>query len=79
MRGVGVRGTSIAARRADLERLIDIAQSSHVDRGYGFERIVSRGDRCVWVEPLFGGRARVPYAAINRAAIITPFEREEYQ
>lgn len=32
MRGVGVRGTSIAARRFDLERLIDIAQSSHVDR-----------------------------------------------
>lgn len=78
MRGAGIRGTSIAARRADLERLIDIAQASHVDRGYGWERITSRGDKCVHVEPIFGGRVRIPYAAIVRAAYITPFERQEY-
>ena len=74
-----MRGTSIAQRKADLERIIDIAQASHVDRGYGFERIVTRGNRCVWVEPIFGGRARVPFAAINRAALITHYEFAEYE
>lgn len=79
MRGVGIRGTSVAARRVDLERLIDIAQASHVDRGYGWERITSRGNKCVYVMPIFGTRpVRVPYAAINRVALITHYEWAEY-
>lgn len=68
-----------ATARTDLERLIDIAQASHVDRGYGWERITSRGDRCVHVEPIFGGEVRVPFAAIVRAALITPYEWEEHE
>lgn len=79
MRGAGIRGTSIAARRADLERLIDIAQATHVDRGWGWERITSRGDKCVHVMPMFGHQTvRVPYAAIVRSAVITPHHFEEH-
>lgn len=80
MKGVGVRGTSIADRKLDLERLIDIAQASHVDRGYGWERITTRGDRCVYVMPMFSHRpVRVPYAVIVRAATITHLEHAEYE
>lgn len=80
MRGVGVRGTSIASRRADLERIIGIAQASHVDRGEGWERITARGDKCVHVMPMFGHQpVRVPYAHIIRAAHITHYEFAEYE
>lgn len=74
-----MRGTSIAQRKADLERIIEIAQSTHVDRGFGYERIVMRGDKCVWVEPIFGGKVRVPFAQIVRAAHITHYEFAEYE
>lgn len=81
MRGVGVRGTSIASRKSDLERIIGIAQASHVDRGEGiWERITSRGDKCVYIMPAFSGRPiRVPYAHVVRAALITHLEFAEYE
>jgi hypothetical protein len=80
VRGVGVRGTSIADRKRDLERLIAIAQATHVDRGHGFERITSRGDKCVYVMPLFAHQpVRVPHAHINRAATITHHEWATYE
>lgn len=79
MRGVGIRGTSIAARKQDLERLIDIAQATHVDRGHGWERITVRGQACVYVTPIFGTQTvRVPHAHIVRAATITHHEYAEY-
>lgn len=66
--------------RAEFERAIDIAQSSHIDRGYGWERITSYGRRHVHVMPMFGTQpVRVPYAAIVRAALITPCEWEEHE
>lgn len=64
--------------RAELERAIDIAQSSHVDRGFGWERIVTRGDQCVYVEAIVPINHRIPFGDIRRAALITPFEWEEH-
>ena len=57
--------------------LTDIAQASHVDRGYGLERITHHAGRSVYVMPYFGIHpVRVPYAAINEWATLTEIRQE---
>ena len=55
----------------------DLANASHIDRGYGWEPITHRGDRSVHVMPHFGIHpVRVPYAAINEWATLTEIRQE---
>ena len=58
--------------------LADIENASHIDRGYGLERITHHADRAVYVMPHFGIHpVRVPYAAISEWATLTDIRQED--